>query len=110
MAPGLAPLIAGGAHVAVQPDGPFVIVSGRADNPEAGNDCQRAGQNLMLSAHARGLGTCWVGSPMGWLRTSEGKAAIGIPDGYDAVAPVCLGYAAETPAPRRPEAPTILWT
>ena len=41
-------------------DAPVVIIiSGPVD------DCARAGQNLMLSAHARGLGTCWVGSP-GW--------------------------------------------
>jgi enamine deaminase RidA (YjgF/YER057c/UK114 family) len=30
VAEGLAPMVAGSAHVAVQPDGPFVIVSGRA--------------------------------------------------------------------------------
>ena len=87
----------------------LVVICGRTDNPEAAFDCNRAGQNLMLSAHARGLGTCWVGSPMGWLRTADGKAAVGIPDGYEAVAPVSVGYAAEAPAPRRPEAPTILW-
>jgi enamine deaminase RidA (YjgF/YER057c/UK114 family) len=32
--PGLAPLAGGGAHVAVQPQGPFVIVSGRAASGE----------------------------------------------------------------------------
>jgi nitroreductase len=43
-------------------DAPVVIVtSGHADNSESIPDCNRAGQNLMLSAHARGLGSCWVG-------------------------------------------------
>ena len=48
-------------------DAPVVIViSGHADNSQSIQDCNRAGQNLMLSAHARGLGSCWVGAPMPW--------------------------------------------
>src|SRR5262249_45549814 len=43
----------------------LVVISG----PVA--DCCRAGTLLMLSAHARGLGTCWVGAPMLWLATAE---------------------------------------
>jgi nitroreductase len=39
-------------------------------------DCNRAGQNLMLSAHARGLGTCWVGSPMLWITTPEVRSEL----------------------------------
>jgi nitroreductase len=31
----------------------LIIISGRVE------DCCRAGVNLILSAHARGLGTCW---------------------------------------------------
>ena len=53
-------------------DAPVVIIiSGPV------GDCCRAGQNLMLSAHARGLGTCWVGSPMLWLSTPEVRAELG---------------------------------
>jgi nitroreductase len=33
----------------------LIVICGRVE------DCCRAGQNLMLSAHERGLGTCWVG-------------------------------------------------
>ena len=50
-----------------------VIISGPV------GDCCRAAQNFMLSAHARGLGTCWVGSPMLWLDTPEARAELGIP-------------------------------
>jgi nitroreductase len=40
-------------------DAPVVIViSGHADNSGSIQDCNRAGQNLILSAHARGLGSC----------------------------------------------------
>jgi nitroreductase len=42
-------------------DAPVVIViSGRSKSSESIQDCNRAAQNLVLSAHARGLGSCWV--------------------------------------------------
>jgi nitroreductase len=80
-----------------------VIISGSVQ------DCCRAGQNLMLSAHARGLGTCWVGSPMLWLKTEEVKSELRIPHEVEPVAAICLGYPAEDPdAPAR-ERPPIVW-
>jgi nitroreductase len=85
-------------------DAPVVIViSGPVE------DCCRAGQNLMLSAHARGLGTCWVGSPMWWLRTEEAKAALRIPPDLTPVSALCLGYPATAPAAPPREPPTIIW-
>ena len=51
-------------------DAPVVIIiSGPV------GDCSRAGQNLMLSAHARGLGTCWVGSPTAACLRSATRSA-----------------------------------
>jgi nitroreductase len=81
----------------------LIIISGRVE------DCCRAGKNLMLSAHARGLGTCWVGSPMLWLRTPSAKARLTIRPELVPVAALCLGYSATTPeAPPRTR-PTIIW-
>ena len=66
-------------------DAPAVIViSGPV------GDCNRAGQNLMLSAHARGIGTCWVGSPMLWITTPEVRAELKIPANLTPVAVFCL--------------------
>lgn len=80
-----------------------VIISGPA------GDCCRAGQLLLLSAHARGLGACWVGAPLPWLQTAEAKAEIGIPPDLTPAAAICLGYAASVPEPRdRPE-PRVIW-
>ena len=73
-------------------------------------DCCRAGQNLMLSAHARGLGTCWVGAPMLWLRTPEAKRLLGVPADLTPVSALCLGYAAEVPAVAPRERPPIIWS
>jgi len=85
-------------------DAPVVIIiSGRAD------DCARAGQNLMLSAHARGLGTCWVGSPMLWITTPDVMAELKIPAKLTPVAVFCLGHAAAVPEPVAHEAPRIVW-
>ena len=86
-------------------DAPVVIViSGNVE------DCCRAGMILTLSAHARGLGTCWVGSPMQWLRTAEAKAELGIPAGLVPVSAICLGYG-EGPSPPAPERkmPAVVW-
>jgi len=63
-------------------------------------------RNLILSAHARGLGTCWVGSPLLWLRTASIKAELGIPPELVPGAAICLGYPGPVPsrclARRRP--------
>jgi len=80
-----------------------VIISGPV------GDCCRAGQNLMLSAHARGLGTCWVGSPMLWLTTPEVRAEFGIPATLTPVAVLCLGYPAAIPEAVVHDKPPIVW-
>jgi nitroreductase len=86
-------------------DAPVVIViSGPV------GDCSRAGQNLMLSAHARGLGSCWVGSPMLWITTPEVRAELKIPANLEPVAVFCLGYAAATPEPVVHERPPVIWS
>jgi nitroreductase len=73
-------------------------------------DCCRAGQLLVLSAHARGLGACWVGAPMPWLRTPEAKAELAIPAGSTPVTAICLGYAASRPEPRQRARPAVVWS
>ncbi len=86
-----------------------VVISGRGDNAQAPFECCRAGQNLMIAAHARGLGTCWVGSPMLWLADPEVKAELRIPPDHTAMAVFTLGYPAATPAPALREKPRIIW-
>jgi nitroreductase len=87
----------------------LIVICARSDAPDADWDCCRAGQNLMLSAHARGLGACWVGAPMPWLTSAEGAEAAAIPQGFRAVAPILVGYPATPPAPRQNPRPQIVW-
>jgi len=72
-------------------------------------DCTRAGQNLVLSAYARGLGTCWIGSPMPWLRDPATRARLGVPAGYTPQAAFTLGYPASVPSGKPREMPRIIW-
>jgi nitroreductase len=81
----------------------IIIISGPVE------DCCRAGQNLMLSAHARGLGTCWVGSPMLWLRTASAKAKLRVPPELEPASSLCLGYPAAVPEAPPRKRPSIIW-
>jgi len=85
-------------------DAPVVVI---VSGPQG--DCNRAGQNLMLSAHARGLGTCWVGSPMLWLSAPEVRMELQIPSALMPVAVLCLGYPAAIPEAVIRERPLIMW-
>jgi nitroreductase len=86
-----------------------IVISGHANNSQSLEDCTRAGQNLMLSAHARGLGSCWVGAPMLWLRNPQTRQELGIAEAFEPFAAFTLGYAAAVPPARQRERPPIVW-
>jgi nitroreductase len=87
----------------------LIVISARKEVEEAAWDCCRAGQNLMLAAHAMGLGACWVAAPLAWLRTTGIADAFGIPRDFAAVAPIVVGHPAETPPPPRRDPPLVSW-
>jgi nitroreductase len=87
----------------------LILICAARDLPETDWDCCRAAQNLMLSAHGRGLGACWVGAPLSWLRSPTGAAEVGIPEGFEPVAPVLIGWPRVTPPPREVPRPLIVW-
>lgn len=52
-------------------------------------------QNLMLAAHAVGLGSCWIYRERQMFESEEGRALMeewGIPEGYVGIGAVALGY------------------
>jgi len=81
----------------------LILISGELE------DCCRAAQNLMLSAHARGLGTCWVGSPLLWLRTEEVKAELQVPAALTPNVAMCLGNANAVPPISKRDRPPVIW-
>jgi nitroreductase len=62
-------------------------------------DCSAATQNLLLAAHAAGLGAVWCGTYPYEERMGPIRTGLGLPDHVIPFAVVPLGYPAETPAP-----------
>ena len=56
-------------------------------------NCAAAAENMMLQAHAEGLGSCWVGA----FDEDKVKGIIGIPAEIRPQAIITIGYAAEIP-------------
>lgn len=80
----------------------IVLVLGDSTANTYVEDCSCVLENLMLAAHAVGLGTVWVHREREIFESEEGKALLkewGLPDTLRGVGSVALGYAeAEAPA------------
>jgi len=59
-------------------------------------DTAAAIQNIHLTAHSLGLGTCWIGA----FNEEKVVKILKVPNGVRPVAIVPIGYPAESPAPR----------
>jgi nitroreductase len=86
-----------------------MLLCARQGNPETPYDCCRAGQNLMLAAHARGLGSCWVGAPLPWLGSPGVAQELGLPEGYAPAVVIVIGHPDERPTGRPRRRPAIVW-
>ncbi len=87
----------------------LVVVCATDEESQSSEDCCLAAENLMLAAHAAGLGSCWIGFARPWLAQDEVKHQLGIPALLHPVAPIVIGR------PKlRPEGPVrnpakIIW-
>lgn len=83
---------------------PALIVVSARTGEWAVEDGTLAAENLMLAAHAFGLGSCWSGLAQRWLETEDGRRAIELPAGFMPIAPIIIGYPSEKAAavPRTP--------
>ena len=62
-------------------------------------------QNMMLAAHAQGLGSCWIHREREMFATEEGKELMkqwGLPDGLIGIGALALGYPDGEPSPAKP--------
>lgn len=75
----------------------LVLIFGRLEAFTYVNDCSMAALNLMLAAWDRGIGSCWIGFARGYCGTPGFMKELNVPDGYELVAPVILGYPADPP-------------
>lgn len=89
--------------------GTLIILCARPDAHNGEEDCSLAAQNLMLAAHAMGLGTCPIGFARPWLNQARIKRSLNIPEGYTAVFPIVVGYPSGETSPVERRAPEILF-
>ena len=62
-------------------------------------DCSAATQNLLLAAHAKGLGSVWLGVHPIKVRVAKTQELLGLPSHVIPLAVVALGYPAEAKGP-----------
>lgn len=71
-------------------------------------DCSAATQNILLAAHANGLGAVWLGMYPREKRMQDVGKVLHIPDHILPVSLISIGYPAETrPAPERYKAERV---
>jgi nitroreductase len=68
-----------------------------------------ATENILLAAHAHGLGACWVGGDK--MSYAPGVCQmVGVPEGYKLVSLIAIGYADERPqVEKRPLESVLHW-
>ena len=79
---------------------PAVIIVAAEPTRFAGVDCGILAQNMMLAAHELGLGTCCLGSPVDFMHSeaaAEHLSSLNLPEGYQVLYAVAVGYADEAP-------------
>jgi len=87
-----------------------IVISARKENPGAQIDCQLAAENLFLAAHAKGLGTCYMGFVFFGNGDAKVRAGLAVAEGYDIMAACTVGWPKsmpQGPPARRP--PEIEW-
>jgi len=62
-------------------------------------DCSAATENLLLAAHARGLGAVWLGVYPEADRIARTRELLGLPEAITPFCIVAIGYPAERPGP-----------
>lgn len=74
----------------------MLIVLAEKDSPHRIYDGSLVMGNLMLAAHALGLGSCWIHRAKEEFETEEGRnllRSLGITDAYEGIGHCALGYA-----------------
>lgn len=83
----------------------LVVISGDTRAPSTAIDCQLAAENLFLAAHAKGLGTCYMGFLLMAAASPQTQTCLRIPEGHELLAAAVVGHPAlppEGPPKRNP--------
>ena len=83
----------------------YVLVFVPADAPNGIQDASLVLENMMLAAHAQGLGSCWIHREREMFATAEGQALMKqweLPEGLVGIGALALGYPDGEPSPAKP--------
>ena len=81
--------------------GAVIVVCGQTgSNMFWYEDCSAAAENILLAAHALGLGAVWTAGYPGEERVAPVAAALGLPEDVKILCVIPVGVPAETPAPK----------
>ena len=83
----------------------YVLVFFPTDAPNGIQDASLVLENMMLAAHAQGLGSCWIHREREMFATEEGKELMkqwGLPEGLVGIGALALGYPEGEPSPAKP--------
>ena len=92
------------------PLGIAVVIDPRVSHRSGGvEDGAIATQNMLLAAHALGLGTCWIGSYNSGYEEKV-KGILNIPKKHRLLSIISIGFPAESPTKTRKELREIMFT
>jgi nitroreductase len=72
-----------------------IIVSSDQSLPYFQYDCAAAAENILIAAESLSIGSCWIGTFLPLFASEKGeeyKNVLGIPEGYNPICAVALGY------------------
>ncbi|MBS7658822.1 MAG: nitroreductase family protein [Candidatus Bathyarchaeia archaeon] len=95
-----------GKFLSKAPVGIAIVINPTKSNHPV-EDGAAATQNLLLAAHALGLGACWIGS-YGSIWENKAKEILGIPNNLRLLSIVAIGYPAEKPSSTRKSLESII--
>ena len=83
-------------------DAPCVLCIAHDTNYDMSQvDCGLLGENIILSAWSKGIGSCCLGSSARWIKDSPSARpyldSMAFPEGYELLYCIALGYPDETP-------------
>ena len=96
-----------GGFTPTRPNMPFylaptvIVCSAPKDTKLGREDVACSIMNMLHAAHSYGLGSCYIGIALG-IFDSDIQKRFQLPDGYEPVACVVLGYEQDAPAPAKP--------
>lgn len=75
-------------------------------------DCGLLGENMILAAKAMGIGTCCLGGPVAFMKSpaaAEYMQQLQLPEGYELLYAIGMGYPDESPEAKPRDASKVMW-